>query len=234
MNDSALDLSVVIPFYNEAGNIAPLVREIRAVAEAQGWRVEVLGIDNGSTDGTAQELAAIAIEWSAVRVLTLTPNRGQAGALWAGLHAARSPLVATMDGDGQNVPADLPALRALLARCDMAVGWRRERHDSALRKAMSRTANAVRGRLMGDRLHDGGCALKVMRREVVASFLPVTTLYSFMPAMALSAGFRVAELPVQHRERRHGRSTYGLAVMWWRPCVDMLTLKWVLSRRIRL
>lgn len=233
MSEAAPDLSVVIPFYNEAGNITPLLREIRTVAEEQGWRVEVLGVDNGSADGTAAELAAMAAEWSAVRVLTLQPNRGQAGALWAGLHAARAPLVATMDGDGQNVPGDLPALHALLDRCEMAVGWRCERHDSALRKAMSRVANAVRGRLMGDRLHDGGCALKVMRREVVASFLPIKTLYSFMPAMALSAGFRVAERPVRHRERRHGQTTYGLAVMWWRPFVDMVALLWILRRRIR-
>jgi glycosyltransferase involved in cell wall biosynthesis len=233
MSDAFPELSVVIPFYNEQGNAAALVREVRAVAEAQRWNVEVLAVDDGSTDDTARELAEVAADWSAVRVILQRPNRGQAAALWTGLQAARAPLIATMDGDGQNVPADLPALRALLDRCDMAVGWRRQRNDSALRRMMSRLANAVRGRLMGDRLHDAGCALKVMRREVVGSFLPLKTLYSFMPAMAVSAGFRLAELPVQHRERRHGRSAYGLAVMWWRPCLDMLTLKWVLGRRLR-
>jgi hypothetical protein len=142
-------------------------------------------------------------------------------------------LIATLDGDGQNVPADLPDLRAQLENCDLVVGWRAQRNDTALRRAMSRVANAVRGRFLGDRLHDSGCALKVMRREVVGSLLPIKSLYSFIPAMAVAAGFRVRELPVRHRERRHGRSSYGLGVMWWRPCMDMLALKWVLTRRIR-
>lgn len=230
---SAPEISIVVPFFNEEGHIPALLAEVRAVVEQQGWRAEVIAVNDGSSDGTAPVLAAAAAGWPALQVITFPRNRGQAAALWTGLHAARAPFVATMDGDGQNVPGDLPALHALLAECDLAVGWRHERNDSALRKAMSRVANAVRGRFMGDHLHDSGCALKVMRREVVASLWPIKSLYSFIPAMAVAAGFKVRELPVRHRERRHGQSSYGLAVMWWRPCLDMLALKWVLGRRIR-
>lgn len=233
MSPPAPDLSVVVPFFNEEANVASLIAEIRAVADAQAWTVELIAVDDGSTDGTARVLADCAAAWPAVRVISFAHNRGQAAALWAGLHAARAPLVATLDGDGQNVPADLPALLARLDTCDLVVGWRAQRHDTALRRAMSRVANAVRGRLLGDRLHDSGCALKVMRREVVGSLLPIKSLYSFIPAMAVAAGFRVAELPVRHRERRHGSSSYGLGVMWWRPALDMLALKWILARRIR-
>lgn len=233
MSNASPEISVVVPFYNEEANVAALVEEIRATAAEQRWSVELIAVDDGSTDGTARELAACAAAWPALRIITFPRNRGQAAALWDGLHAARAPLIATLDGDGQNVPADLPALRALLGTCDMAVGWRAERNDTALRRSMSRVANAVRSRFLGDRLNDSGCALKVMRREVVGSFLPIRSLYSFMPAMAVAAGFRVRELPVRHRERRHGASSYGLAVMWWRPCFDMLALKWMLARRIR-
>ena len=233
MNEPAPELSIVVPFFNEEANVAALIAEIRAVADEQRWRVEVIAVDDGSADGTGRELANCAAAWAAVRVISFPQNRGQAAALWAGLHAARAPLIATLDGDGQNVPADLPALRALLENCDLAVGWRAQRNDSALRRAMSRVANAVRGRVMGDRLHDSGCALKVMRREVVGCLLPIKSLYSFIPAMAVAAGFRLGELPVRHRERRHGNSSYGLGVMWWRPGVDMLALKWMLVRRIR-
>lgn len=233
MSDHLPELSIVVPFFNEEANVAALVAEIRTVAGEQRWKVELIAVDDGSTDGTARVLAECAAAWPAVRVISFAANRGQAAALWEGLHAARAPLIATLDGDGQNVPADLPALRALVEGCDLAVGWRAERSDTALRRAMSRVANAVRGRFLGDRLHDSGCALKVMRREVVGCLWPLKSLYSFIPAMAVAAGFRVRELPVRHRERRHGRSSYGLAVMWWRPFVDMLALKWMLARRIR-
>lgn len=233
MSEVAPELSIVVPFFNEEANVAALVAEIQAVAEEHQWRVEMIAVDDGSRDGTAAALSECAATWPALRVISFPRNRGQAAALWEGLHAARAPLVATLDGDGQNVPGDLPALRALVGECDLVVGWRAERNDTALRRVMSRFANAVRGRFLGDRLHDSGCALKVMRREVVESLLPIKSLYSFIPAMAVAAGFKVRELPVRHRERRHGNSSYGLGVMWWRPCMDMLALKWVLARRIR-
>jgi hypothetical protein len=116
----------------------------------------------------------------------------------------------------------------------MGVGSRAGRRDSRLRRAMSRLANSVRGRLLRDHLHDSGCALKVFRREVIDSFLPLRTLYSFMPAMAIGAGFRVRELPVRHRPRSAGRSSYGLWVMLWRPLLDLVGMWWFTRRRFAL
>ena len=221
------DLSIVIPFHNEEAAAALLLEELRDVVQQHGWNAEIILIDDGSRDGTAAALDRVASEWAACRVSHFRDNRGQAAALWHGLREARAPLVATLDGDGQSVPADLARLLPLLNSADLIVGIRQRRLDGRLRSGMSAVANRVRARVLGDGLHDGGCAVKVMRREVIDSFIPIRTLYSFMPAMARAAGWRLAEAPVSHRPRRGGVSHYGLIVMSWRPFVDMLALRWL-------
>ncbi len=192
---------------------------------------EVVAVDDGSTDRTAEVLRGAAAEWPALRVLPLARNQGQAPALFAGMRAARGAVIVTMDGDGQNVPADIPRLVARLSEADMVAGIRAERCDGWLRRTMSRIANGIRGRVLGDGMTDSGCALKAFRREVVDSFLPMRTLYSFMPALAVAAGFKVVQEPVQHRARRAGVSKYGLLVMLWRPALDMLGVWWWRHRR---
>ena len=224
--------SVVIPFYNEAGSLEALLLELRATMEALGQPYDVILVDDGSADSTAERLFTIAGQWPACRVLASPTNEGQAAALWRGFAAARGPWIITMDGDGQNAPSDIPALIALTARCDMAVGIRTARQDSWLRRAMSRLANVVRGQMLGDRMHDSGCALKVFRREVAGAFWPIRSLYSFMPAFAVAAGYRVAEMPVRHRARKAGVSSYGLRAFAWKPLFDLLALWWLLRRRI--
>jgi dolichol-phosphate mannosyltransferase len=136
-----------------------------------------------------------------------------------------------MDGDGQNDPADIATLCGALGEVDMIVGIRAERSDSWLRRRMSRVANAVRGLVLRDGVRDSGCALKVFRREVVESFIPIRTLYSFMPALAVAGGHRVAQRQVRHRPRRAGKSSYGLRVMLWRPFLDLLGVWWFTRRR---
>jgi dolichol-phosphate mannosyltransferase len=226
------EVSVVIPFYNEEESAPPLLAELRPVIDGMAVPYEVLLVDDGSTDGTAARLADAAATWPAARVLALRPNQGQAGALLAGFRASAGRVLVTLDGDGQNDPADIPRLVAALAGADMAVGVRADRHDSLLRRLMSRTANRVRARVLGDGLRDSGCALKAFRREVIDAFLPIRTLYSFMPALAVAAGYRVVEVEVRHRARTRGESKYGLRVMLWRPLVDMLGVRWFLSRRV--
>jgi len=218
--------SIVIPCYNEQSSIAHLLAEVHAVLQRLTPAYEIVIVDDGSTDATLELLEAMARQDSRVRVLGWRRNRGQAAALYHGLHAARAPTVVTMDGDGQNDPADIPILLRALDECDMVVGIRTQRRDTSLRRLLSRIANGVRARLLGDGFADSGCALKAFRCEVVDSLLPIRTLYSFMPALALAGGFRVSQCPVHHRERRGGVSSYGLWKFLWRPAVDLVGVWW--------
>jgi glycosyltransferase involved in cell wall biosynthesis len=227
-------LSVVIPFYDEEQCAAAVLDEVRATLDPLGLDYEIVAVDDGSGDGTPLCLARCARADPRLRILRWEPNRGQAAALYWGLRAARAPVIVTMDGDGQNHPAEIPALLAALDGADMVVGIRAARQDSWLRRAMSRLANAIRGRLLRDHVRDSGCALKAFRREVVDSFIPIRTLYSFMPALAVAAGFRVAQREVRHRARRGGRSSYGLWRFLWRPLLDLLGMWWFTRRRFAL
>jgi glycosyltransferase involved in cell wall biosynthesis len=227
-------LSLVIPLHNEAGNIRPLVAACVEVLSARGQEFEIILVDDGSTDATATECTEAVNRWPACRLLSL-PHQGQAAALLAGLQAARGGLLLTLDGDGQNDPRDFPALLALVesGRCDLACGWRVDRHDTVVRRAMSRLANAIRRRFLGDGVHDSGCQLRVFRAAVRDALFPFELLQSFIPAVAVAAGFRVAEVPVRHHPRRHGRSKYGLRRLWWRPAVAMWRLRAELRQRRR-
>ena len=226
--------SVVVPFYNEAETAADLIAEIERAMQSLGAPWELLMVNDGSRDATGEILQKAAIAHAHYRHLRLPKNRGQAAALGAGLHRARGRFVVTMDGDGQNDPADIPALVALLEAADMVVGIRTGRRDSFLRRAMSKFANAIRGRLLDDRMQDSGCALKVFRREVVPVLLPLKTLYSFMPALAKAGGFRLAELPVHHRSRQGGKSSYGFVAFLWKPAVDLVGVWWFRKRSFAL
>ncbi len=227
--------SLVVPFYNEAGNVVPVVEGAVGVLATLGAPFEAVLVDDGSTDSTGEEIAAAAARWPACRGLRLPKRAGQAAALLAGLGQARGELILTMDGDGQNDPRDFPALLALAesGRFDLVCGWRVDRRDAPWRRFASRTANSVRRAVLGDQVHDAGCQLRVMRQEVRAALRPMELLQAFVPALAVAAGFRVGELPVDHHPRRRGRSKYGPAELWWRPAAAMLRLRWELWRRPR-
>lgn len=223
-------ISIVIPFFDEEGAAPALLAELRPVVERLGM-AEVLLINDGSRDGTGGVLDEAAAAWPAVRVFHFAKNHGQGAALFFGIQRARGEVIALLDGDGQNDPADLASLIAALDGADYVTGFRANRRDSVLRRAMSRMANAVRSRVLRDGVRDSGCGLRVFRREVREALVPLRTLYSFIPAMARAAGFRIAELPVNHRPRTRGTSKYGLWVMLWRPLIDMLGVAWFIRRR---
>ena len=227
-------ISIIVPFFNEAESCRALLEEVRTTTDALERDVEVIAVDDGSRDATLSILREVAAVWPALRVLPLSHNSGQAAALYTAMRAACAPILVTMDGDGQNVPGDIPLLLSRLREADMVAGVRAKRNDSWLRRSMSRFANGIRGRLLRDGMSDSGCALKAFRREVVDAFLPMRTLYSFMPALAVAAGFTVVEQPVQHRERKAGVSKYGFLVMLWRPALDMLGVWWWRQRRFPL
>lgn len=225
-------LSLVVPVYNEAGNILPLAESSADVLRGLGRSFEIIFVNDGSTDATAAEIAAAHERWPECRELRLERNSGQATALLTGLRAARGAFLLMMDGDGQNDPRDFPALLALVesGRVDLACGWRVDRHDSTLRRIMSRVANVVRGAILRDGVHDAGCQLRAMQREVREAFFPMELMQSFVPALAVAAGFRVGEIPVRHHARRHGTAKYGLGRLWWRPAAAMLGLRWKIWR----
>lgn len=226
----ALRLSIVIPFFNEEQAASGLVEELRS-AVASLEPVEVILINDGSSDGTAGVLNRQAELWRDIRVFHFVKNQGQGPALFFGIQRARGEMIALLDGDGQNDPADLPLLVAALQEADLAIGYRKDRRDSTLRRWMSLLANAVRSYVLRDGVRDSGCGLKVFRRELREALIPLRTLYSFIPAMAGAAGFRIAERPINHRPRTCGSSKYGLGVMLWRPLVDMLGMAWFIRRR---
>jgi glycosyltransferase involved in cell wall biosynthesis len=224
-------ISIVVPFFNEEDNVTRLLAEIRAVCDALGQSYEAIFVNDGSKDATGQRLDEAANGWPEAKPFHFLSNHGQGAALFFGMKKASGEILVTLDGDGQNDPADIPRLLAALADCDMVAGARAGRQDSWLRLAMSRLANSVRSRLLGDGLRDTGCALKAFRCEVVEAFIPIRTLYSFMGAMAVAAEFRLRQIEVVHRPRIRGQSKYGLSVFWWKPLIDMIGLFWFSRRR---
>lgn len=205
-------LSVVVPVYNEAGNVEPLSAEIREVMQAVGRPFEVIFVNDGSTDATLQQLHALAAREPNLRIIDLDGNCGEAAALCAGFRAARGELVITLDGDGQNDPHDIPQLLDRLERSGYRVvsGRRRERQEGLLLRVWpSRLANALIAAVTGIPMHDNGCGLKAYRRPVVANAALPPGMNRFMPAIFGVTADEVAEVPVSDRQRRHGQSHYG-------------------------
>ena len=226
-----LRFSIVVPFYNEYSNTAPLIREIRSVTATWSDPYEAILVDDGSSDCTAAAIQNEILKWPEAKLLQLPENCGQATALYLGMQASRGQYLVLLDGDGQNDPRDIPRLLKALDGADFVVGVRRDRHDSVVRLILSRIGNAIRNRLLRDGIRDSGCGLKAFRREVIEAFIPIRTLYSFMPALAMSAGYRVTQLPVCHRPRRSGKSKYGIKAFAWRPFIDLLGVWWFCKRR---
>jgi glycosyltransferase involved in cell wall biosynthesis len=222
-------ISVVIPVYDEAENVAELHRELTASLEAHGRPYEVLFVDDGSRDGTLARLGEIEARDPRVRVLRLRRNFGQTAAFSAGFDHARGDVVVTSDGDLQNDPADIPRLLARLDEgYDMVCGWRKDRHDAASKKVPSWFANRLISWATGVHLHDYGCSLKAMRLEVVRGMRLYGEMHRFIPAIASWMGVSVAELEVNHRPRTRGQSKYGLG-RTQRVLLDLFTVKFLLE-----
>ena len=217
-------LSVVVPFYNEVGCVEEVVTEIKRTQP----EAEIVAVDDGSTDGTGDLLRRL----PGVRVIALGKNRGQSAALYAGLRAAKGDIIAMMDGDGQNDPADLGKLVAALAGADVAYGVRAKRQDSAARVLAGKLANSIRRAALGDHATDTGCTLKVIRREHVDLLVPFNGLHRYLPAFFARSGLRAAEIPVNHRPRRAGVSKYTVGGRALRGIWDLVGVRWLLSRRI--
>ena len=220
-------VSVVVPVYNERESVRPLTEELLAVLRTLGRRVEVLFVDDGSTDGTSEILTDLATAEPEVGVVRLRRNFGKAAALMAGFREARGDAVVTIDGDLQDDPSEIPRLLAELeAGADLVSGWKRDRQDPWSKRAASKVFNGVTARMSGIGLHDLNCGFKAYRAEVVRSLALTGDQYRYIPVLAADEGFRVTELPVNHRPRRYGRSKYGLE-RYLRGFLDLMTILFV-------
>jgi dolichol-phosphate mannosyltransferase len=220
-------ISVVIPLFNEEESIASLQSELSA--SLKGLDYEIIFVDDGSVDHTAERIENAAN----VRLIRFEKNSGQSAAIYAGLMASCAPTVVIIDGDLQNDPADIPRLLTEIARgADLVCGYRVKRQDTLVKRATSRIANAVRSRYTKDGVRDTGCTLKAMRRDCVSALLPFKGMHRFIPALVKAAGYRLVEIPVSHRPRRFGQSKYGLGNRALRATIDMLGVRWLLSRRL--
>jgi glycosyltransferase involved in cell wall biosynthesis len=221
-------LSIVIPVFNEAGNIAPLLRELDGVLDGLGLPSEIVAVDDGSTDASFEHLVAAGAEYPRLRVVRLARNYGQTAALAAGIEHATGDVVVTMDSDLQNDPHDIPRmLDALGADVDVVNGWRTPRQDPWLtRRLPSHLANRLINVVTGTELHDYGCTLRAMRAPIAKQLQLYGELHRFIPALAADVGARMVEMPVHHRPRTIGRSKYGLS-RTLRVLLDLLTVKFL-------
>lgn len=229
-----MELSVVIPVYNEAKNIPILLEELRAAIESSGFSCEVLAIDDGSQDETYTLLKEIAAKWPALKVVRLRKNFGQTPALSAGFDLAEGDIIVTMDGDLQNDPRDIPSLiHKIKEGYDIVSGWREKRQDPFLsRRLPSLVANRMISWVTGVNLHDYGCTLKAFRKEVAKQIRLYGEMHRFIPAIASWMGVAIAEIPVNHRSRRFGRSKYGIS-RTIRVLLDLITVKFLLTYSTR-
>ena len=222
-------LSVVIPLYNEEDNIVPLQHELAAALA--GIDYELILIDDFSKDATLQRIE----RGPNVRVIEFTKNTGQSAAMFTGVHAARGEKIVFLDGDLQNDPADIPRMMARLEEgYDMVCGWRAKRQDNLSKKISSRIANFVRSRFTRDGVHDTGCTLKLLRRECREALVPFYGMHRFIPALIKGMGYRITEMPVNHRPRISGVSKYGFGSRAVKATMDMFAVRWMLSRQLKI
>jgi len=217
-------ISVVVPVHNEERSVALLLDELGSALDGIGRPWEAVFVDDGSTDGTFSALTRLHDAGDNVRIVRLRRNFGKAAALQAGFEEARGDVVVTIDGDLQDDPAEIPRLLAKLDEgFDLVSGWKAKRRDPLSRRIPSRIFNSVSGRMSGLRLHDLNCGLKAYRAEVLHGLRLYGELHRFVPVLAHYRGFRVAEVPVNHRPREHGRSRYGME-RYVRGFLDLLTV----------
>jgi glycosyltransferase involved in cell wall biosynthesis len=229
-------LSVVIPVYNEQENIPELLRRLSGSLESFDKPFEVIICDDGSTDDTPRLLSAAREKYPWLRILQMNKNSGQSAAFDAGFKAARGEVIATLDGDLQNDPEEIPRLVHLLddgEGYDMITGWRKDRHDTNFRRWQTRMANRIRNWLSDETINDSACSLKIYRRHCLQGLQLYTGMHRFFPTLIKMRGFRVLEVPVKHSQRFAGVPKYGFRNRAFRAFIDLLAVRWMKKRYLR-
>lgn len=225
--------SLIVPVYNEAGNLESLLSETGRVMAGMGDAYEIVFVDDGSTDGSLSVLKSFVPGHPEVRILVFEKNAGQSAALAAGFRAARGDVFVTMDADLQNDPGDIPRLLKALERFDVVVGWRWERRDNLVKRITSRVGNAVRNRLTHEDVADTGCSLKAFHRDAARSIAFFDGMHRFLPTLCRMRGFSVTQVKVNHRPRVHGKTKYGVLDRLLVTVPDLFAVRWMQKRALR-
>ncbi len=227
-----VDISVVVPVFNEEENLPILIPQIAEVFRPLGKTYEMIFVDDGSTDRSRRLLKEMVSQYPQIRVLGFKRNCGETAAGAAGLKEAKGEIVITIDADLQNDPRDIPTMLEYLKDYDMVTGWRQEREDSWVKRVTSRIANRVRNRLSGETIQDSGCTFRAYKRECLQNIKLYKGMHRFMPTLVKMEGFRVIEIPIAHHPREFGVSKYTTWNRMWRAFIDLLAVKWMRSRHI--
>jgi dolichol-phosphate mannosyltransferase len=231
---AAVTVSIVVPVRNEAENVSPLIAEIVSVLDGR-WNYEIIYVNDGSTDATAERLAAVMKQHANLRQIRHAISSGQSAAVRSGVRAARGAIVATLDGDGQNNPAFLPNLIAAIEsggeRVGLVAGQRVGRKDTGFKKIQSRIANGIRNGVLHDGTRDTGCGLKAFRREVFLMLPYFDGLHRFLPALVRREGYEIAYVDVIDRPRHSGVSNYGFFDRLWIGIIDLAGVWWLIRRK---
>jgi glycosyltransferase involved in cell wall biosynthesis len=227
-----IEISVVVPVYNEEGNLPVLIPKLVEVLKGVGPSYEMIFVDDGSSDGSRKILKEMASQYPFLRILRLRENCGISTALVAGMREARGEKIVTLDSDLQNDPADIPRLLECLDHYDMATGWRQKREDTWLKKISSKIGNAVRNRMSGEDIHDSACTLRAFKKECIQEIPVFNGMHRFLSTLVKMKGYRIIEVPVSHHPRRFGKSKYNIRNRMVRSFIDLLVVRWMKRRTI--
>jgi glycosyltransferase involved in cell wall biosynthesis len=225
-------ISIVIPIYNEEENLPVLLEKISAVLPGIGGQVEILLVDDGSSDNSLSVMNGLKKAYPVIRIIKLARNCGQSAAFDCGFKAARGETIVTLDADLQNDPEDIPLLLEKLKTCDMVYGWRRNRKDPFLKLISSKIANFVRNAITGENIKDTGCSLKAYRRQCLNNIKLYDGMHRFLPTLVQLEGFRIEEAEVSHNPRKYGKSKYNIRKRLVRPFLDLLAVAWMKKRHL--
>ncbi len=228
-----IEISVVVPVYNEEENLPLLIPKLREILKGLGCSWEMIFVDDGSFDESPKILRDMASQVPSLRVLRLRENRGLSTALVAGMREARGEKIVTLDSDLQNDPADIPKLLGYLDRYDMATGWRQKREDSWLKRISSVIGNGVRNGLTGETIQDSACTLRAFKKECVQEVPVFNGMHRFLSTLVKMEGYRIIEVPVSHHPRKFGKSKDNIRNRMIRSFVDLLAVRWMRQRTIR-
>ena len=228
-----IEISVVVPVFNEAENLPILIPRLVKVLEPLGLSYEMIFVDDGSLDGSRSILKEMASRYPSLRIIGLKKNRGLSTALIAGIREALAERIVTLDSDLQNDPEDIPKLLEYLNQYDMATGWRHKRNDPWLKRVSSRIANAIRNHLSGETIKDSACTLRAFKKECLKDLPVFNGMHRFLPTLVKMRGYQVIEVPVSHHPRRFGKSNYNIRNRLGRSFIDLLAVRWMKRRQIQ-